>query len=234
MREIERLYRLQELDEELAAGQQELQELAGRRREQEQALLQACAERARLERELLGREHRLRQAEGALSQVETRLREMEAGLYGGALRSEKEMAARQAELEHLRHERDDLESRALQQMLELDEAREAAHRAAQAEADREREAEQARGEAAEAEAALQERLLPLRAAREALVAEVAPSALALYERVRQTTGRPVARVVGNRCEGCRLDVPLLTRKAALGESLVRCENCGRLLFLAEA
>ncbi|MGB9722816.1 MAG: zinc ribbon domain-containing protein [Chloroflexia bacterium] len=233
MREVERLYRLQELDEGLALCERKIQEWAAQRKRLQEGLERIRQTRQESARMLRSQELRLHQAESALWEQENRLKELEGLLYSDAVRSERELQALQSEIEQIRRQKDALESDALQIMLDLD-----AHRARLEElaAEEERCAqgyETFAQETARQEACLREEMEPLRADRERVASEVSPYALVLYEQLRRTRGGPaVVPVVNNTCGGCHLEVPLLTRKAALGEALVRCEHCGRILFLS--
>ncbi|GHH66307.1 zinc ribbon domain-containing protein [Promicromonospora soli] len=55
----------------------------------------------------------------------------------------------------------------------------------------------------------------------------------LYEKIRTQLGGTGAAVLnGNRCEGCRMDLPpadVAAIKAAAPDAVVRCEECGRIL-----
>jgi predicted nucleic acid-binding Zn-ribbon protein len=55
----------------------------------------------------------------------------------------------------------------------------------------------------------------------------------LYEKIRVQLGGTGAAVLnGNRCEGCRMDLPpadLATIRSAAPDAVVRCEECGRIL-----
>ncbi|MDR7384812.1 zinc ribbon domain-containing protein [Promicromonospora iranensis] len=55
----------------------------------------------------------------------------------------------------------------------------------------------------------------------------------LYEKIRAQLGGTGAAVLnGNRCEGCRMDLPpadLATIRSAAPDAVVRCEECGRIL-----
>jgi predicted nucleic acid-binding Zn-ribbon protein len=55
----------------------------------------------------------------------------------------------------------------------------------------------------------------------------------LYEKIRTQLGGTGAAVLnGNRCEGCRMDLPpgdLATIRNAAPDAVVRCEECGRIL-----
>ena len=233
MREVERLYRLQELDDGIALCERRLQEWAGRLQELQRALAELRQSHQEGEKARHLQEQRLRQTEGALWEQEGHLKELEKRLYSNTIRSEKEAQALQSEIEQVRRQKDRLESEALQLMLDQDEIRARLRREAEAVVARTGEYERMGREIAQQEAVLRAQAGPLQASRKQLAAEVAPAALAVYEQVRRARGgRAVVRVVDNACEGCRLEVALLTRKAAAGEALVRCESCGRILLLS--
>jgi predicted nucleic acid-binding Zn-ribbon protein len=72
------------------------------------------------------------------------------------------------------------------------------------------------------------------AAERATKAEGLDTALVtLYEKIRTQLGGTGAAVLnGNRCEGCRMDLPpidVAAIKAAAPDAVVRCEECGRIL-----
>ncbi|HEX3003998.1 MAG TPA: C4-type zinc ribbon domain-containing protein [Angustibacter sp.] len=56
--------------------------------------------------------------------------------------------------------------------------------------------------------------------------------LALYEKIRESTGAGAAMLRARRCEGCRLELnpqDLQRIRAAEPDEVVRCEECGRIL-----
>lgn len=233
MREVERLYRLQELDDGLVLYERKIQEMAGQRKRLQEGLERIRNARQESTQRLHSQELRLRQTEGDLWEQENRLKELESRLYSDAVRSEKEVKAMQSEIDRIRQQKDALEVEALQVMLNLDAQRAQLEELAAEEERLSQEYEALVQESTQQEALLRREMEPLRAGRQQLAAEISPQALVLYERLRRTQGGPaVARVVNNTCSGCHLEVPLLTRKAALGEALVQCEHCGRILYLA--
>jgi len=232
MREVERLYRLQELDDEIALCGKRIQECIGRRERLQRSLAEAQQARQEGEKALRRQEFQLHQAEGDLRALEKRLQGFQQRLYGGAIRSEKELSALQSEIEQGRQQKDALEEDILQQMLDLDDLQDHLQEMADAEPRKARECEATLQEIAVEEAALQGRITPLRETRAGLAAELQPASLVLYEQIRRERGgMAVARVVDNTCAGCRLEVAVLTRKAAMGEDLVRCEYCGCILHV---
>lgn len=72
----------------------------------------------------------------------------------------------------------------------------------------------------------------LAADREALLPAFGADVLALYERIRGRAGSGAARLRGNRCEGCRLELPgseLAVIGKAAADEVVTHEECGRIL-----
>lgn len=73
----------------------------------------------------------------------------------------------------------------------------------------------------------------VRADRERLAASVPADLLKLYDRLReQQGGVGAARLFQRRCEGCRLELNITEVnevRAAPADTVVRCENCGRIL-----
>ena len=71
--------------------------------------------------------------------------------------------------------------------------------------------------------------------RAALAAKVPGSALPLYERLMRTKlGLAVAPMAEGRCGGCHMKLIASTAIKAQGaQDLTQCENCGRILYVAE-
>jgi predicted nucleic acid-binding Zn-ribbon protein len=69
-------------------------------------------------------------------------------------------------------------------------------------------------------------------ARVPLVADLPAELIALYEKVRETTGMGAAMLRAGRCEGCRLELSGSERarvRAAEADEVIRCEECRRIL-----
>ena len=150
---------------------------------------------------------------------------------GGA--TPKEITGLQHELESLKRRQSDLED----QVLELMERREAADAtletaqtglaAAQADQDR---AEEQRDAAL---AAIAEAVATHQATRDEIAGTVPEPLLALYDRIAKQTGSTgAAHLHARRCEGCRIELygsELAGFRNADPHTVLRCENCGRIL-----
>jgi predicted nucleic acid-binding Zn-ribbon protein len=70
------------------------------------------------------------------------------------------------------------------------------------------------------------------AARDPLAKDLPTDLLALYERIRETSGVGAALLRAGRCEGCRLELSGSERsrvRSTSPDEVVRCEECGRIL-----
>lgn len=69
--------------------------------------------------------------------------------------------------------------------------------------------------------------------RQAIVTNVPPRELGVYDRVvEKFPTNPVVSIEGNTCGGCFMDIgPQMTVKVARGESLIKCPGCARILYL---
>ncbi|MBM6399320.1 zinc ribbon domain-containing protein [Phycicoccus sonneratiae] len=70
------------------------------------------------------------------------------------------------------------------------------------------------------------------APRDGLVAEVGEDLVALYERIRASSGTGAAALRQRRCEGCRLElnpVEIQRLRSADEDEVLRCEECNRIL-----
>ena len=182
-------------------------------------------------RDVVRREQK--RVEDEVATVEARIAHVDGQLYGSGITSPKEAADLQADEDSLKRRQRDLEDLVIEQMelaepidAELDalatERTEVEARLAQA-----TDALQAvAGEVtSELEAAL--------ASRAAAVAAVPDDLMVTYEqRRKQLGGIAVARLVGNRCDGCHLAIPsaeLEGLRRAPADEVVLCPECTRML-----
>ena len=79
----------------------------------------------------------------------------------------------------------------------------------------------------------QEFLKTHRAHRLELTAQLPKPTVALYDRIRlKNSGVAIAEVVDSRCEACRITIrPQFLQDLRKGTELLRCEQCGRFLYL---
>jgi predicted nucleic acid-binding Zn-ribbon protein len=229
-----RLLDLQAVDTALA-------QLAHRRRTlPELATITDCDQRA------AGVRSRLVDAETALADLAAEQRRLEADVDTVRMRAEKDQRRMAAagvpakEIAGLQHEVTSLARRQgvlEDELLELMETREAAEaQVGQLQSELQAIlAERATAEAARDEVfgEIDDALGKYRADRDRLAGTMPADLLALYDKVREAGGGVGAAMLKQRrCEGCRLELSgseLAEVRAAKAESVVRCDNCRRIL-----
>ena len=177
-----------------------------------------------------------KRAEDEIATLEDKAGATQRQLYGGSVTSPRELQALQEEAASLRRRIGSREDDVLAVMEELEPV--AADRA-RLEAAREDAAARAAGLQADitrSEAAIDAELAEVAAARDGLVSRVPAPLLAQYERIRARTGGiGIARLEGNRCTGCHLELPNRevdeVRRAA-PDAVVLHDECGRILVRA--
>jgi uncharacterized protein len=207
----------------------------------ERAELQQCEdELAALEAALAGVEDQAsaaarlqRRLEGELSLLESKLSELDAKLYSGAVTVPRELEAMQHEGAAMRERRAVLEDEVLEAM----DGRETVDGEV-ADLRRRRDELDTRGAGlraavAEAQAEVDRELAVALAARQDAAAAIPADVTALYEQLRARLGGVAAApLVNGRCGGCHLALPATEvdrlRKEP-PETLVRCEQCERIL-----
>ena len=171
---------------------------------------------------------RLHESDRAREEHRSALRSREKQLMSGRIRNPTELMQLSDEVAHMKARFAEEEEAELRIMEDAEAADDAAREATAAlDAARQTSA----GEEPELRAQLAEwkqELTDVESEKDAVWAEVAPKDQALFSRVRV---RPaITRVAGTQCASCHVTVTSsgmqLLRK---GESLVQCENCGRIL-----
>lgn len=174
----------------------------------------------------------LARAEQDVDQVRVRIDKDNQRLDAGQVSNARELESLQNEVASLRRRQDDLE----EVVLELMERREAAQAlrdgaAAEGEtASADQAAVTARRDAAVAE--IDEQAAKATAARAAIVPDVPADLLALYDKIRASSGVGAAPLRRGQCGGCRVMLAtsdLNAIRAAAPDEVIRCEECSRIL-----
>ncbi len=172
-------------------------------------------------------------AEQDVDQVRQRAARDQQRLDSGAVTSPKDLENLQREIASLARRQSDLEDI----VLEVMERREAAQERSAELAERVAALEAKAGEAEERRSAALEAIdaegFTVGKQRETLAGTVPDDLLKLYDKLRgQQGGVGAARLYQKRCEGCRLELNITELnevRAAPANSVVRCENCRRIL-----
>jgi hypothetical protein len=225
------LHRLQEIDASLdraRARQAEIERLLG----DSKVLRSARAADEQARSALHQGQATVREAEHAVAGQRAKLETAERSLYGGSVRNPKELQDLQADVESLKRHLASLEDRLLECMLSLEELEAAAGSAAQALATAEAGQQADHASLSGEREQLLARMGTLQAEREAALAGVVQSDLALYSRLRESMGgRALAVVTDGSCSACGVGLSAAECQA-IRNSLepVRCHQCGRILY----
>ncbi|MBE3590082.1 MAG: hypothetical protein IMW98_04565 [Firmicutes bacterium] len=227
-----RLWALQDVDVRLDEVTARLEAVESGR-----AWAEASARRAeadarveRLEREIEEWEKRRRAAERERRAAEDEAARMRERLYGGAVRSAREIDSVERQIAAARERAGRLETEELEAMERLDELRARLGRAAEAAAAAARAEEEERSRALGEREALAAAAAELRARREELQAGLPAALLREYENARGAgRGRGLARTEGGVCRACGVELPRSTWQRVQRGALERCERCQRIL-----
>lgn len=230
MSQIDLLYQLQQIDDELRAGKRRLQEvlqaLQGSER-LEQARRRYEASGAQL-RQAKNRQKDLELEFGSLTE---KLKRSEQRLYSGAVRNPKELADLEHEATALTRRKGGLEDELLEAMMAAEEAQ-AGHAAAEAQLQAAEQSWQEREAALAAERdSLQASLRAQLAKREKLVERIDRTAVAAYDNVSRRRSHPAVTLLHDAlCQACGVRASGDVFRGARAGELVYCDSCGRILL----
>lgn len=229
MSQVDLLYRLQQIDDEIQAGKKRLSQVIRSQRETEELL--AARKRAETAAaELQDRRATQNNLNLELKSLNSKAQRSEKRLYSGTVKNPKELEDLQHELESLTRRRAALEDELLEAMILVEEAQE--------------EDEAAQAGLAEIEAAWSQDQTDLKQEQDELVARIneltvqrrkhleliSPESLAHYESAQRRAGSTaVVLMKNNRCRGCLVTVPANLVKAVDEGQLVHCDSCSRIL-----
>ena len=174
-----------------------------------------------------------RRLEGELALLESKVSELDAKLYSGVVTVPRELQAMQTEGETLRERRASLEDEVLEAMSTRETLEEQVADLERRRAELDAEGARLRVAVAEAQAEVDRELARELEARAEAATLIPPDVDALYEQLRhRLDGVAAAPLVNGRCGGCHMALPateLARLRKEPAETLVRCEQCERIL-----
>lgn len=225
------LFQLQQLDLEMDRLVAEQQALASTL-QSTSLLRKARAEAQSAQQQLASGLQAQKDAEWALEDIERRLKQQEQRLYNGSVAGAKELNALQQEVQNLRAQQARQEEKALEMMEAAEDLHAAAERKAQAVQSAEQTWEIANAAGVTRRDQLIEKLQALRDRRVELTAALDGELVKRYEGMRKTKqGRVVSKVEQNSCQWCRVILtPSELQRVRISTELQTCSNCGRILY----
>lgn len=229
MSQVDLLYRLQQIDDEIRDGKARLSHVI--RSQRETAELIAAQQRAAAAASQL---HDLRSNQTDLNlelrSLNTKAQRSEQRLYSGTVKNPKELEDLQAELDSLSRRRSVLEDELLEVMIMVEDAQEedAAAQALLQETEALWKEDQANLQQEQSD--LIARVNELTAQRNKHLQLISSASLQAYENAQRRAGTTaVVLLSNNRCRGCLVTVPANLVKAVDEGKLVQCDSCSRIL-----
>jgi len=227
------LYELQEIDLEIDAKREALSEVMGRLGQSE-VLDQARLSLAGDEERLVELERSQREQERQVEDLRSKSTASEEKLYGGTVKNPKELASLQEQVVNLQRKMRERDDKTLDIMAEVDTLQQkvSLKRGEVAKIEEDWRAEQA--SLSQQQAELGAALATLEQKGKDLAGKLDASSLELYQALRRKRhGRAVAKVEQGMCQGCRIALPMSElQRARLGQELVQCSSCERILYVS--
>jgi hypothetical protein len=172
-----------------------------------------------------------REAEAQVNDILSKIKAAEQQLYGGKVTNPKELSNLQHEINTLKTQNDNLETKALDIIDKL-ETTEKSAAAVSAEYKTTEEAWNRRQKqlAVEVEQ-LKAQLAELKPERAQTAGQIEAPVLALYNKLRQQKKQAVSRVEQGICRACRISLSASAVQRARNGQPVQCSTCGRILYI---
>lgn len=174
----------------------------------------------------------LRRSEVDVEAVADRMKKDEARLNSGAA-SPKELEQTQHELATLTKRKAELEDGELEIMMRFDSVKKRLDELASDEVGLKQLELELNVRLENSKSEINSELESAKAARAALIPQIETSLYDLYEKVRSSAnGIGAALLIGNKCDGCHLEINAIERERIKGldaEEVLRCEECRRIL-----
>lgn len=229
MSQIDLLYRLQQMDDEIRSGKARLTMVIRSQRESE-ALL-AARQRAEAS---AGQLHVFRATQTDLNlelkSLNSKSQRSEQRLYSGTVKNPKELEDLQHELDALARRRSVLEDELLEAMIVVEDALEEDAAAQAALADSEESWAQDQADLKQEQADLVARINALTVQRKKHLELISAESLFAYEDAQRRAGTTAVVLLKNRrCQGCLVTVPENQVKWVDEGQLIHCDSCSRIL-----
>jgi predicted nucleic acid-binding Zn-ribbon protein len=225
------LFQLEELDTDIEQTEQSLALKTGQLGKRE--ALDNLQERLTAgEKALEELGHRHHDAEWQVDDALSKIAAAEQQLYGGKITNPKELSSLQHEVNTLKGIGDQLETKALEIIEEVEDAEKnvatLTEEYRKLEEEWRRQQQELTGEIEQ----LNKNLADLGQKRQQLTGQIEPTALGLYEKIRQQKKPAVAKVEQGICRACRISLSASVLQKARGGQPVQCGTCGRILFIS--
>ncbi|MEW6141854.1 MAG: C4-type zinc ribbon domain-containing protein [Chloroflexota bacterium] len=225
-----RLWELQQIDLELESKRAELERIRSELKESD-LLLAARVRLAEDKERLAALEKQQRELDAEVDDLREKLKRLNEKLYDGKIKNPKELMGFEQEAKLVAATVKTKEDSLLDLMSEIEkyQARLAddVKGLEEVEAGWRKDQESLRQQ----ETIVTFQLDDLEKQRATAAANLSPDMLELYRAARLTKGAAVVKIDRGRCQGCRISLSIAELQRARTGTVVRCSNCGRILYL---
>lgn len=225
-----KLYELQQLDLEIQKKQEALDAIC-RQLAENKALLEAKAGLAAEERHWAEMEKKQRDVEWEVQDLRSSIIQLNDKLYGGKVKNPKELLSFEKELEIFKAKLRQKEDELLDLMAEIETIEDRLKTGREQVKRLEEEWQREQGVLNRKQTEVNSQLSELLGRRQALVSELPPQHVELYEGLKSRKRLAVVRVEQGRCHGCHLTLSISEWQRARSGDLAQCSSCGRILYL---
>lgn len=227
---VKRLWELQQIDLEIEANRIELERIRSELKESD-LLLAARARLAQDKEHLASIEKQQREIDAEVDDLKEKLKRLNEKLYDGKTKNPKELMGFEQEAKSVAAMVKTREDYLLELMSEVEkyQARVADDKKGleEVEAGWRKEQENLRQQ----ETIVTDGFIDQEKRRAALVASLSPDLIELYRSAKPAKGAAVVKIDRGRCQGCRISLSIAELQRARTGIVVRCSNCGRILYL---
>ena len=232
--QIKNLIKLQELDSQIISLEDEKEKLP-RELEEEKSICDDFQNQANeLKRELDGLQLKRKEKEIDLESKEEHIEKFQSQLY--QVKTNKEYTALQNEINSIKADNSIIEEETLKFLEEID-SKEEELKSKRAEVEQKKKALDLKNKEAEKKLfELERELKRLKNDREEFIPRIEKQVLLKYEKILKVKGSSLAlvKIKDSSCQGCFMNLrPQLIHEVKLGEKIIICENCSRIIYLED-
>lgn len=230
---VKQLYTLQETDVAIADKQRSLADVS--------AILGEDSVVAEARNRLKEEENNLdvllkkqKELEWEVEELIEKIIHVDKQMYGGSVKNPKELSSLSEECDHFKVRRGKLEDQVLDIMTDIEVLQGKVAQKKNEFDQVEDEWKKRQDDLSAKQAGLKDELVSLEEKRRIMLLQIDKPSIELYESLKRSKqGMSVARVEQGMCQGCRINLPMTRLKQArMGQELVQCSNCGRILFVS--
>jgi len=233
MDQMELLYRLQEVDLSISNMEKSLEDtpLIREVNEKQEEVEGRKAELEDTKEEIVRKKKKVKKLESELQQKSEESSSLRKKMYGGEIASTRELEQMEKKLNLLEQEKGELENSIIEEMEIIEEIESRKKKQEEELSGEEKKLKELNEKLEQEQEQIKEELEKMRGRRTELAEQVEPRFMERYETYSQRfNGRGIANVVRDICEGCRVYISSAIKgRLYKSNSLVYCENCGRIL-----